>query len=160
MATPATYRWTPSNSRVIVLDGFGVVPRGTIVVPPQPLIWPIKDPSDVLDYVLDLSQALAGNEGDSISTLDVQIAPQNPGDLALQSSSADGDLAILWLSQGLAGTNYAVTMTIGTNNGRVLSRTIILPVLALAATAQVPGALVDQTGAALTDENEAPITTS
>ena len=141
MATPAGYRWLPSNSRVIVLDGFGAVPRGTIVVAPQPLVWPIKDPGDVLDYVLDLSQALAGNEGDSIATLDVQIAPQNPGDLALQSSSAVGDVAILWLTQGVPGTNYAVTVTVGTNNGRVLARTIVLPVLALAASPQLPGAL-------------------
>ena len=160
MATPASFRWIPSNSRVIVLDGFGVVPRGTIVRAPQPLTWPIKDPGDVLDYVLDLSQALAGNEGDSISTIDVSIAPQNPGDLALQSSSADGDIAILWLAEGLPGTNYAVTVNIGTNNGRVLARTIYLPVLALAGAAPFPGALVDQSGAALTDENEAPLTTS
>ncbi len=160
MATQAGYRWLPSNSRVIVLDGFGAVPRGTIIVQPQPLIWPIKDPGDVLDYVLDLSQALAGNEGDSIATIDVQIAPQNPGDLALQSSSAVGDLAILWLAQGVPGTNYGVTVTVGTNNGRVLARTVILPVLALAASPQPLGALVDETGAALTDGNGAPLTTS
>ena len=38
-----------------------------------------KGPSDTLDYVLDISEAIAGNEGDAIATLDVLISPSNPG---------------------------------------------------------------------------------
>lgn len=158
MATPATYRWLPSNARVVVLDGFGLVPRGTLAAPMVQLSWPVKDPADVLDYVLDLSEALSGNEGDSVATLDVQIVPQNPGDLVLQSSSADGDLAIVWLASGTPGTTYAVTITAGTNSGRVIARTVMLPVMALAMPALPPQALLDQTGAPLTDQNGDPIT--
>ena len=160
MATQAAYTWIPSTARVILLEGFGTVPRGTLQVPCPSPAWPAKDPSDTLDYVVDISEAVAGNEGDAIATLDVSILPNNAGDLTLHSSSADGDQAILWLTGGLAGTIYAVNVLIGTNSGRVLNRTINLPVLQLAVPPQLSNAITDQTGAPITDQSDAPITTS
>ena len=160
MATPATYSWIPSTARVILIDGFGMIPRGTLQVPQPPPAWPAKDPGDTLDYVLDISEAIAGNEGDSIATLDVVISPDNSGDLTVQSASADGDQAILWLTAGYAGTTYAVTITIGTNSGRVIGRTINLPVIYLAAPAVGSSAITTQTGAPITDQDDDPITTS
>ena len=160
MATPATYSWIPSTARVILIDGFGTIPRGTFQVPQPPPAWPAKDPSDTLDYVVDISEAIAGNEGDSIATLDITISPDNAGDLAVQSSSADGDQAILWLTAGFAGTIYAVTVTIGTNSGRVIGRTINLPVVYLATPVAGSNAITDQSGAPITDQDDDPITTS
>jgi hypothetical protein len=160
MGTPATYSWVPSTARVIIIDGFGIVPRGTVPILQPPLAWPVKDPTDTLDYVLDISEAVAGNEGDSIATLDVIISPNNPGDLTLQSSSADGDLAIMWLTAGFAGTTYSITITIGTNSGRVIGRTVSLPVLALATPPAPPDAITDQTGIPITDQTDQPITTN
>jgi hypothetical protein len=160
MPTPALYSWVPSTARVITIDGFGAVPRGTVAALQPPLSWPVKDPTDTLDYVLDISEAIAGNEGDAIATLDVAINPNNPGDLTLQSSSADGDLAIMWFSEGFAGTNYAVTVTIGTNSGRTIGRTVILPVLSLATPPVPSNAITDQTGAPITNQIDQPITTS
>jgi hypothetical protein len=159
MATPASYSWIPSTARLVVLDGFGIAPRGTPPCAP-PLCWPAKDPSDTLDFILDISEAIAGNDGDAIATLDVVISPANPGDLTLQSSSADGTQAILWLTAGFAGTTYAVTVTAGTNAGRVIGRTINLPVVALATPPVPPGTLTDQTGAPITDQTDAPIITT
>jgi hypothetical protein len=158
MATPAAYSWIPSTARVIELDGFGQTPRGTLICQQMPLCWPPKDPTDTLDYVLDISEAIAGNEGDAIATLDVLISPDNPGDLTLQSSTADGGLAVLWLTQGFAGTVYQVTVTVGTNSGRVVGRTINLPVVALATPPVQPQDLTDQTGAPITDQTDVPIT--
>ncbi len=160
MGTPASFTWVPSTARVVVLDGFGAIPRGSLQLPQLPLSWPSKDPGDTLDYIIDISEAVSGNEGDSIATLDVQVMPSNPGDLILQSSSADGLQAILWLAQGAPGTVYAVNVTIGTNSGRVIARTIDLPVVALASSAVPPNAITDQTGAPLEDQGLAPITTS
>jgi hypothetical protein len=160
MATQAVYSWIASTARVIVLDGFGTVPRGTPQVVPLPLQWPVKDPSDTLDYVLDISEAIAGNEGDAIKTLDVVIGPSNPGDLTLQSASASGFQAILWLTAGFAGTIYAVTVSMGTNSGRMLSRTVLLPVLGLATPPVPPEAIMDQTGAPITDQTDQPILAS
>ncbi len=160
MGTAAAYSWIPSTARVIIIDGFGMVPRGTVPILQPPLAWPVKDPSDTLDYVVDISEAIAGNEGDSIATLDVGISPNNPGDLTLQSSSADGDLAIMWFAAGFAGTTYAVTVTIGTNSGRIIGRTVNLPVLSLATPPVPPDAITDQTGAPIMDQADQPITTN
>jgi hypothetical protein len=160
MPTRATYTWQPSTSRVVVVEGFGPYPRGVLQTQPPALIWPIKDPGDVLDYVFDLSDALAGNDGDAIATIDVSIYPNNTGDLTLQSSSADGDQAVLWLAGGVAGTTYAVTVVVGTNSGRIFSRTVSLPVEALATPVVANNVITDQTGAPLTDQTGASLTTS
>jgi hypothetical protein len=159
MPTPARYTWTASSARVIVLDGFGTIPRGTVQYVPQPLAWPAKDPGDTLDYVMDISEAIAGDGGDAIATVDVIVSPSQPGDLAVQSSCADGPLAVFWLSGGFSGTTYAVTITIGTNAGRTISRTVNLPVLSLATPPVDPGSLTDQAGAPIIDQNAQPLTT-
>jgi hypothetical protein len=144
----------------VLVDGFGLVPRGSIQAAANVLMWPAKDPSETLDYVFDISPALAGNQGDSIATVDVAIDPNNPGDLALQASSADGDQAILWLTGGVTGTTYDVTITVGTNNGRVIARTVNLPVVTLAVPPGASNAITDQTGAPITTQTASPITTS
>ena len=160
MPTRATYTWQPTTSRVVVVEGFGPFPRGVLQTQPPALVWPIKDPGDVLDYVFDLSDALSGNDGDAIATIDVSIYPNNTGDLSLQSSSADGDQAILWLANGVAGTTYAVTIVVGTNSGRIVSRTVSLPVEALASPVVSNNVITDQAGAPLTDQTGAALTTS
>jgi hypothetical protein len=160
MATQANYTWQPARGRVVTVEGFGPYPRGVLQTTPPPLFWPVKDPSDVLDYVFDLSDALAGNQGDAIATIDVSISPNNTGDLALQSSSADGDQAILWLAAGIAGTTYAVTVVVGTNSGRVVSRCVSLPVASLSTQSVSGNVITDQTGAAITTQTGAKLTTS
>jgi hypothetical protein len=150
--------WQPSTARVVAIEGFGPFPRGVLQTQPPPLVWPVKDPGDVLDYVVDLTDALAGDPTDSAATVTVAIYPDNTGDLALQSSGTEGDLAILWLSGGIAGTAYAVTVVIGTTNGRNFSRTISLPVAALATPPASNNELTNETGAPLTDQTGVPIT--
>ena len=58
--------------------------------------------------------------------------PTNPGDLALNSATTDGTRAILWLSAGQAGTTYTININIGTEAGRAIARSVLLPVRALA----------------------------
>jgi len=156
MATPAKYVWKPSRARRVLLDGFTVPARGGIwsANPPS---WPAKDPADVLDYVLDISAACLGDEGDAVATLDVQVSPSQPGDLTLNSASVDGDLVVLWFSAGFAGTLYTVTATIGTTSGRVIARSVLLPVEALATPALPASVLTDQTGAPIIDQSNNPI---
>jgi len=157
MSTPAIHIQKPSTARTVVLDAFVPVPRGSTAVAPAPLNWPTKDPSDVLDYRFNISPALIGNEGDSISTLDISITPDNPGDLALNEAQADGPNAVLWLSGGQAGTVYTITVLISTINGRTLQRSILLPVLELSAPSVPAGAIDISAGAVLTDQNGNPI---
>ena len=173
MATNASHLYKPSAARMLVLDGFVPGPRGGGGVNPLSAIplpsWPAKDPADVLDYQFDIAPALSGNDGDAIATLDVSISPSNPGDLALASAAADGARAVLWLSGGVAGTIYSVTLAIGTQAGRTLARSVLLPVLALStATGLISigagaggtsgtGALTDDTGGMLVDESGNPL---
>jgi hypothetical protein len=157
MTTPASHLWKPSQARLVTIDSFVPVPRGTTAVAPPPLNWPAKDPGDVLDYILDIGPAIAGNDADSIATLDVTISPSAPGDLTKQSMTTDGSQIILWLANGQSGTVYSITLRITTGNGRTLLRTILLPVLLLSVPPVPSGAILTTSGAALTDENGNPI---
>lgn len=159
MTTTAIHISKPSSARRVVLDAFIPVPRGTTAAAPAPLNWPTKDPSDVLDYEFDIAPALIGNEGDSIATLDVSIAPDNPGDLVLNAAQADGTQVVLWLAAGQANTVYTITILLTTTSGRTLQRSILLPVLALSSPS-LPDDAVDVTaGVVLTDQNGNPILT-
>lgn len=157
MATTASHIWRPSASRVLMLDGFIPGPRGIPAYPPRPLRWPAKDPADVLDYQFDIAPALAGNDGDAISTLDVLITPSRDGDLTLVSSAADGTRAVMWFQGGIAGTSYNVTVMIGTETGRTISRTIVLPTVALASQAASNLPLMTEGGTILVDSDGNPI---
>ena len=160
MATQASHVWKPSSARTVVLDSFIPVARGAIAAAPPPLNWPTKDPADVLDYQFDISPAFVGNDGDAIQTLDTTISPSNPGDLTLTSATADGPVAVFWLSEGQAGTVYTVTVIIGTTNGRTIQRSILLPVLSLSSPAVPLTALETNAGVVITDQNGNPILSS
>lgn len=160
MGTPASYVAKPSRARRIALDCFVPVPRGAAAVVPPPLNWPTKDPADILDYELDISAALTGNDGDKIATLDVTIAPANPGDLTTNSAAADGSVIVIWMSGGQAGTVYVVTVLISTTSGRTLQRSILLPVLSLSTPPVPPASLQTETGLIITDQNGNPVLSS
>lgn len=157
MSTPATHVWKPSQARLVTIDSFIPVPRGSSAVAPPPLNWPTKDPGDVLDYILDIAPAIVGNDGDGIATLDVMTFPSLPGDLTLQSMTTDGSRVILWLSGGQAGTIYTITFAIATVNGRSIQRSVLLPVLLLSVPPVPPDAIVTAAGIVLTDQNGNPI---
>jgi hypothetical protein len=108
--------------------------------------------------VFDITPALTANPGDGIATLDITLSPNNPGDLVLASSSADGLRAVLWLSGGQPLTTYTVTINITTSGGRTLARSIALPVIALASVPAPASALTTPTGQALTDPTGTPLT--
>ena len=158
-----TQAWKPSSARCVVLNGFLPMPRGAAPPSPAPLVWPPKDPSDVLDFEIDASQALLGNDGDVITSISVAVQP--PDELLPGQVIADGQAAVLWFSGGVAGTTYVVQATIGTSSGRVIGRAVLLPVQALAsppAPPATPGASAGQAlqtdaGVVVTDQNGAPI---
>ncbi len=158
MPTTASHVWRPSAARILVLDGFVPTPRGTPVRARALPAWPAKDPADVLDYQFDITPALTGNDGDALSTLDVSISPATPGDLALVSAAADGARAVLWLGAGRAGTTYVVTLTLGTQSGRTLARSVLLPVTLLTAPPAGVDRLLTETGDAVRDETGEPLT--
>ena len=160
MSTTVSHVWKPSHARLVTVDSFIPVPRGTAAVAPAPLNWPTKDPGDVLDYILDIGPAVVGNDADGVATLSVTVSPSNPGDLNIQSTTADGSHVILWLSEGQAGTVYTITFNITTINGRSLQRSVLLPVLLLSVPPVPVNALVTSAGVVLTDQNGNPVLSS
>lgn len=150
----------PSRARKLALEGFIPAPRGSTTFTPPTLSWPPKDPADVLDYQLDITAALIGNSADSIASVTVTIAPDNPGDLVCNSVAADGPNIVLWLSGGQAATVYGVTIAVTLGSGRALQRTVLLPVIALSSLASPTAAIETDTGYAITDQFGNPVITS
>ena len=155
-----SHTWKPSQSRVLTLDGFVGVPRGTPAGPVVLASWPAKDPNDVLDYVLNIEPAIVGNEGDLIQGVDVTINPSASGDLSLDNTAADGSTVVLWMSGGFAGTTYSVTVRIDLASGRMLQRTMLLPVLALSLPLSSINTLQTSLRDPITDQSGNPIAVS
>jgi hypothetical protein len=150
--------WQPSSARSVALDGLLPLPRGVMPTDLPPLVWPTKDPGDVLDYSLDLSAALAGDPTDQVAAVGVTIQPNgNTGDLQAGRIVGSGTSAVIWLSAGVAGTIYAVQLSIGTLKGRVIGRTVLLPVQLLATIPAPSNPLTTDVGSVVTDQNGNPI---
>jgi len=160
MVTSVAHVWKPSKTRIIKIDSFVPVPRGSAAVAPAPLSWPSKDPGDILDYQIDIEPALIGNEGDTISGVDIEIAPSQPGDLSLDNIAADGNKIVLWLSSGQAGVTYDISVRVALVSGRALQRSVLLPVVALSLPSVPANAIETSTRISLTDQNGNPIVNS
>ena len=157
MPTLVSHIWKPSVARTITIDSFIAVPRGSTAPSPIPLSWPSKDPGDILDYQLDIEPALIGNEGDTITSVDADIEPSQPGDLYLNNTSADGYKIILWFSAGQANVTYNVTVRVALASGRTLQRTVLLPVVAMSMPSLPANAIETNLGDPLTDQDGNPI---
>ena len=149
--------YRPSSARLVVLDGFVPVPRGAVVAPPVMPSWPVKDPGDVLDYAVDVAAAVAGDDGDAVVNVVVTVTPNAFGDLALNSAAIDGTLVVLWFAAGNTSTIYTVVLAITLASGRVVSRSIALPVYAVSGPSPTSAILMTDTGLDLTDSGGNPI---
>jgi hypothetical protein len=81
----------------------------------------VKDPNAVLDYAVDWSRWLAGDE---IATSDWTV----PSGLTKLSHSKTTTKATVWLSGGTAGQSYTVTNRITTTGGRTEERSFTIRV--------------------------------
>lgn len=80
-----------------------------------------KDPSAVLDYMIDWLRWL---KGDTIQTSQWTV----PAGLALVSQSNTTTTTTVWLSGGTAGQTYTVTNRITTAAGRTDERSLLIRV--------------------------------
>ncbi len=156
MSGTTTHIWRPSSARSVAISGFTPVARGAQAAPTT-LAWPAKDPADVLDYQFDVSAALAGSPNDSIASVAAAVTPGAVGGLTVLSTAVDGSKAILWLSGGTAGTVYTVQILVIMNSGRTISRSVLLPVMALNPLVQPVSALTTEQGTVVSDQAGNPI---
>lgn len=84
---------------------------------PVPLIWPTKDPDEVLDYQIDWSARL---NSDTISTSVWTVPDGITG--ATQSNTTTS--TTLWLSGGTDGSSYDILNRITTAGGRTMDQTV------------------------------------
>ena len=78
-----------------------------------------KAPADVLDYDVNYSRWLSS--GDTLSAVVASALPA--GELEIISSQVSGQTAKIWLSGGVIGETYEITVTATTTGGRVKEET-------------------------------------
>lgn len=81
-----------------------------------------KQPADFLDYDIDYSEWLLGNDAINEITVDVtrddgQVLGE--GDLDVRYVINNNPVVKLWLADGIDQERYKIEITIRTNNGRV-----------------------------------------
>lgn len=86
------------------------------------LVWPPKDPDEVLDYQVDWSARLGTGDTIATSTWDI------PTGITAASDSNDTTTATIWLSGGSSGSVYVLTNTITTTIGRTFEQQVRLAV--------------------------------
>lgn len=86
------------------------------------LKWPSKDPDELLDYSIDWTDRLAGDE---ITTSEWIV----PSGLVKDSDSNTESMATVWLSGGDLGENYLVTNRINTVGGRIMDQSVSLKIV-------------------------------
>lgn len=81
------------------------------------LVWPNKDPNEVLDYKIDWSARLAG---DTIQTA-IWIVPD---DIERISDSNTDTTVTIWLAGGIEGAKLTLTSRVTTVGGRTMDQSV------------------------------------
>lgn len=87
------------------------------------LVWPNKDPDEVLDYVVDWADRL---DGDTIAE-STWIVPDG---ITKVSDGHDDSTVTIWLSGGTIGTAYSLVNRIVTAAARTMDQTVRLKIRA------------------------------
>jgi hypothetical protein len=82
----------------------------------------LKDPNAVLDYSVDWSKWLAGDQ--------IQTSSWSVSDPALEAAddSSTTTRTVVWLAGGVTGRSYTVTNRITTSGGRTDERSLVIQV--------------------------------
>ena len=117
----------PAPARTIVY-GSSVAPY---------LQWPVAQPSDTLDYGLDMSSVVTP-ETDTIIQVVASVQPSGSGELTITQLYVIGNVVVIWLSGGVATRTYQIQLDITTVNARSYSLVAYLPVSSELAVPPVP----------------------
>ena len=114
--------------------GTAAVLSRTLVLPLRPaagftMCWPAADPSDILDYSLDISAWLA-DAGETVIAFDADVVPAD-GSIIEISSVVNGGVLTVRLGGGTPGITYQVGLTATLGSGERLHRSVALPVMTL-----------------------------
>lgn len=91
------------------------------------LIWPAKDPDEVLDYRIDWYDDGDGPLGDDL-IVDSDFTLEVAAGLTIDTQSNTYTESTVWLSGGTHGLTAKIKCTIVTDGGRTFERTVDLPI--------------------------------
>jgi hypothetical protein len=74
-----------------------------------------KQPGEVLDYDIDYSEWLTSD--DNVASATTAVVPDT--DLSVDLININDPRVKLWISGGVSGTTYKVTVTMETQDGRI-----------------------------------------
>ena len=116
--------FTPSPARTIPYVGWANI--GSLSPAPLPMVWPVKEPADVLDYSVNVTAWLNDGGEDTLASVTVTPLSTVPGDVAIATPLivTQPGLITAWLSYGQAGANYSLEYSIVT----AAARTATFPV--------------------------------
>ena len=84
----------------------------------------IQQPSDNMDYSIDVTK-LVGTAGDTLSTV---TASSSPSGLSVIPVKVDNNTAKVWVSSGVAETQYKIEVVLTTTNGRIKQDELIVQI--------------------------------
>lgn len=119
--------YIPSPARTIPLVGWQNT--GSSSICPLPMVFPTKNPADVLDFTIDLSAWLEDGGWDVMTSVTVTPATTTPGDAAIAPPLivSAGEVTA-WLSFGVQGGTYDLEYQVVTQFGRTLTFNVSLPI--------------------------------
>lgn len=91
----------------------------------SPLVWPPKDPDEVLDYEIDWTARLSS---DTISNSPLSSIWILPDGLIKDDDLQTDSTTTIWLSGGTLGSSYVLTNRIKTVGGRTMDQSVKLQI--------------------------------
>lgn len=88
------------------------------------LMWPAKDPDEVLDYVVNWEDRLVTDETISTSLFFID----SYSGVSVQITTNNRKTATVWLTGGSPGKTAEILNRITTSSGRTMDETVLLPI--------------------------------
>lgn len=86
----------------------------------------VKDPAALVDYAVDWTAGYLNNQ--TIASSEWRVIPDGAGTIIVEAQSIDAGRTVATLSGGRNGGLYHITNKIGTSDGRIDERTLVVRV--------------------------------
>lgn len=96
-------------------------------MPTYRLVFPEKEPADVLDYQIDATAKIA-DMADTISSASVAVAPSGLGEMVASRIAVNGSFITIWLAGGMPARVYQIDVQVMTTGQRTYEWTAVVPI--------------------------------
>jgi hypothetical protein len=106
-------------------------------VPTTLLVFPSKEPLDNLLYGVSMAQIML-DMSDTIVAANVSARPSGDGELTVANVSVSNEVVTFWLSSGVPGRTYVVSVVVTCATGSIFQELVTLPMDATLAARPLP----------------------